>query len=143
MGDQSWAPREPVGSMQDLGRGSLPSGQMLEKFQLLKQGAQEIQLMAQGAGVNMDKTDTTLSPREVTGWKTEEEDRSPLVACTWQGRMGFPRGSQTDLNGPLKRPPAGMWNPEESGCGHLSRDERLDWVRECPCGSLQNQSQSQ
>ena len=30
--DQSWAPREPVGSMQDLGRGSLPSGQMLEKF---------------------------------------------------------------------------------------------------------------
>lgn len=41
MGDKSWAPREPVGSMQDMGRGSLPSVQMFEKFQLLKQGAPE------------------------------------------------------------------------------------------------------
>lgn len=69
------------------GEAAYPLDRCLRSSSCWSRELQRIQLMAQGAGVNMGQNRHNPSPREVTGWRLEEEDRSPWVACTWQGRM--------------------------------------------------------
>lgn len=75
------------------GEAAYPLDRCLRSSSCWSRELQRIQLMAQGAGVNMGQNRHNPSPREVTGWKTGRRGRKSLGGLHVARTDGFPRGS--------------------------------------------------